>query len=43
MIILSRVIEPDLSKDVVSTTNPMSYINNWSNTFVLPPVTLAEA
>ena len=35
-------VGPDLSKDIVSTTNPMSYINNCSNSIVLPPVTLAE-
>ena len=35
-------VGPDLSKDLVSTTNPMSYINNCSNSIVLPPVTLAE-
>ena len=29
-------------KDIVSTTNPMPYINNCSNSIVLPPVTLAE-
>ena len=33
---------PDLSKDIVSTTNPLSYINNCSNSIVLPLVTLAE-
>ena len=35
-------VGPDLFKDIVSTTNPMSYINNCSNSIVLPPVTLAE-
>ena len=30
------------AKDIVSTANPMSYINNCNNSIVIPPVTMIE-
>ena len=35
-------IESELAKNIVSTTNPMSYVDSCNNSIVIPPVTMAE-
>ena len=32
----------EMTKDIVSTANPMSYINNCNSIIVIPPVTVME-
>ena len=35
-------IGPKLADNILSTTNPLSYVNNCTNSIVIPPVTIAE-
>ena len=35
-------IGPKLADKILSTTNPLSYVNNCTNSIVIPPVTIAE-
>ena len=35
-------IGPELARNIVSTIDPMSYVNNCNNSLVIPPITIAE-
>ena len=35
-------IGPKRADNILSTTNPLSYVNNYTNSIVIPPVTIAE-
>ena len=35
-------IGPKLADNILSTTNPLPYVNNCTNSIVIPPVTIAE-
>ena len=35
-------IGPKLADNILNITNPLSYVNNCTNSIVIPPVTLAE-
>ena len=35
-------IGPKLADNILSTTNPLSYVNNCTNSIVIPPVTIAK-
>ena len=35
-------VDSELAKDIVSTANPMTYINNCNNSIVILPVTMIE-
>ena len=35
-------IGPELARNIVSTIDPMSYVNNCNNSIVIPPITIAE-
>ena len=36
------MIGPKLADNILSTTNPLSYVSNCNNSIVIPPVTMAE-
>ena len=35
-------IGPELARNIVSTADPMSYVNSCNNSIVIPPITMAE-